>query len=244
MSNRILTLAVLAGSVVGLGAITVAAADTALPWSVLGGGGGTATSASYSLGGTSGQNVVGAAQSANFALGAGYWYGITDADSDGILDDADLDDDSDGYADVAEAGTPLCGNATNDDNADDAVADDGCPGGPAAVGIFSEGQARIGTNRGYPCGNPGWPSDIQSTGLSANKLDIQDVVSFTSPVRHLDKSPPNPLYSTRWDLSPGPAPFANWINIADITTLLFATTGNPAMFNGTRAFNKTCPMPP
>ena len=46
---------------------------------------------------------------------------------------------------AAEGGTPLCGNGKNDDDKvgvalvpDDAVIDDGCPGGPAQVGAFSE----------------------------------------------------------------------------------------------------------
>src|SRR5574341_595776 len=61
-----------------------------------------------------------------------------DFDTDNVGDACD-DDDSDGYTDVAEFGTPLCGNGGNDDGAvfggsDDGVVDDGCPGGPAQAG--------------------------------------------------------------------------------------------------------------
>lgn len=37
-------------------------------------------------------------------------------------------------------------------------------------------------------GYGGWPSNVFDTGLSANKLDIQDI-SFVAPVRRLDTSP-------------------------------------------------------
>jgi hypothetical protein len=102
---------------------------------------------------------------------------------------------------------------------------------------------KIGTNAGYPCGGNGWPSDVFSSGGSANKLNIQDVLSFVIPVRHYDTSPPSSSYDARWDLVPGPTiPFPAHINIVDITALVNGTTGNPPMFNSTRAFDQTCPL--
>ena len=169
-------------------------------------------------------------------------------DNDGCHDSPGADFDSDGYTDEAEAGTLFCGNGQNNDPADDAVVDDGCPNGPAAAGVFSEGQLRIGTDAGYPCGGNSWPSDLVSTGGSMNKLDILDIVSFIGPVRRLDKSPPNAAYSPRWDLAPGPTtPFPNHINIVDITTLMNGVPGGPAyppMLGGLRAFDRVCPLAP
>jgi hypothetical protein len=47
-----------------------------LSWSVTAGGGGTSQSAGYVLSGTNGQGVAGAAFSANYRLGGGFWYGF------------------------------------------------------------------------------------------------------------------------------------------------------------------------
>jgi hypothetical protein len=163
-------------------------------------------------------------------------------DGDGCHDSPDEDFDSDGYTDDAEAGMLLCLGAVNEDSQDDAVINDGCPGGPPVAGSFSEGQARIGTNAGYPCGGSSWPSDLDTQPFSFNELDIFDLTSFLAPVRHLDSSPPNVKYGTRWDLRPGRETFAQWINIQDITALLSGGTGNPPMFSNTRAFGKVCPL--
>jgi hypothetical protein len=245
MSRRFsIVFVVFAGLVVGLAAITAAAADTDLPWSALGGGGGTVSTAGYRIGGTAGQTLVGSVQSTSYAVGAGYWAGITDADSDGVLDDVDPEDDGDGYTDVAESGASLCLNATNEDTFDDAVVNDGCPGGPAQAGTYSEAQFKIGTGSHDPCGGNGWPSDVDSTGSSINELDIFDITAYLGPTRRLDTSPPNPSYNTRLDLLPGRGALAQWINIQDVTTLLSGTTGNPPMFNNQRAFGKVCPLAP
>jgi hypothetical protein len=156
----------------------------------------------------------------------------------------DGDDDNDGYTDASEAGTPLCVSAGNDDAFDDAIVDDGCPGGPAQAGNFSEAQFKIGTGSLDPCGQTGWPSDVFSSGASANKLTIQDVISFVTMPRKLDKDPGDTGFNSRWDLAPGRGIFGKFININDITALVNGTTGSPPMFNGTRAFDKECPFPP
>jgi hypothetical protein len=106
-----------------------------------------------------------------------------DGDLDGLPDVFDTDDtDRDGYPDEAEAGTPLCGaNTLNNDGFDDALVNDGCPAvGPAEadcadttmVGLpldddgdganndgcpalfLSEAAFDIGTERDEPC-DPG-----------------------------------------------------------------------------------------
>jgi hypothetical protein len=102
----------------------------------------------------------------------------------------------------------------------------------------------IGTNAGYPCGNAGWPSDLDSQPLSFNELDIFDLTSFIAPLRRLDTSPPAAAFSPRWDLTPGTSGFGKHINILDVTTLLGGKTGNPPMFGNTRAFGKVCPLAP
>jgi hypothetical protein len=188
----------------------------------------------------------------------------------------DADDDNDGYTDVVESGALLCLGNGNEDGPpvvnDDALVNDGCPAvgppesmpqcannldddGDAAVNdgcaqanAFSEAQFKIGTSSSDPCGTDGWPSNPFDGGLSANKTDIQDIVSFIAPQRRLDKSPPNPLFNMRWDLEPGPnSVFTNFISIFDLTTMLsggLASPAYPPMFNGFRAFGRTCPFPP
>ncbi len=77
-----------------------------------------------------------------------------DGDTQG--DACDLEDDGDGFADEAEAGTPLCANAVNDDNSglsDDMFTNDGCPAVGGAEGncidmIDNDGDGRI--NDGCP----------------------------------------------------------------------------------------------
>ena len=72
-------------------------------------------------------------------------------------DACDSDDDSDGFTDSVEAGTPLC-SGTNSDAFDDAVIDDGCPAGPAESREHTqEARFKVGTGSLDPCGNNGWP---------------------------------------------------------------------------------------
>jgi hypothetical protein len=111
-------------------------------------------------------------------------------------------------------------------------------------GYLNSTEDFLGTDADTPCG-PDWPSNIIDTGASANKLDLQDVLSFVVPVRRLDGSPgPGSPYDPRWDLTPGPTiPFTGHINIVDITTLTNGVTGHPPMFGGESAFNRTCSDP-
>ena len=50
--------------------------DYDLTWNVVAGGGGTSHSPHFVLSGTSGQGAPGAAFSANYRLGGGFWYGF------------------------------------------------------------------------------------------------------------------------------------------------------------------------
>ncbi len=160
----------------------------------------------------------------------------------------DAEDDGDGYGDDAEAGTPVCTGSVNDDNTDDAVVNDGCPGGPPQAGTYSEGAFNIGTGALARCGagsavnpSPSWPSDFVSGGIpiSTDKVTITDLTSFIAPMRRLDTSPGAANFSARWDLVPGRGLFTQWIGINDLTALIAGATGYPAMFGGNRALNLT-----
>ncbi len=171
-----------------------------------------------------------------------------------------FDCDGDGYKGGPESGTPLCGNGKDDDDkvyavypgplAEDdglpGVPDDGCPGGPAQVGAFSEGQFRIGLGDQDPCGTNGWPSDFVSGGIpdSTNRVNVLDLTSFLAPVRRLDTSPGHPAFDDRWDLIPGRGLFTTWINVNDLTALFAGSSGFPPMLGGTKAFSgPACPWP-
>jgi hypothetical protein len=192
-----------------------------------------------------------------------------DFDADGQGNACDVEDDGDGYSDLIESGNPFCANNLNDDGSpvsDDTLPNDGCPAvGPAETncinnldddadtfvndgcdpaGNFSEGQFKIGTGSLDACGQTGWPSDVFSSGASANKLTIQDVISYITIPRKLDKNPGETGFDSRWDLVTGRGILGKFININDITALVNGTTGNPPMFNNTRAFDKVCPFAP
>ncbi len=185
----------------------------------------------------------------------GMFAGVSD-DGDALVDEAlpagaeAYDCDGDGFTGAAETGTPLCGNGKNDDGvspmSDDGVLDDGCPGGPAQVGTFSEAQFKIGTLDQDPCGSNGWPLELFTGAGSMNQITLQDLTSFLGGPRRFGTSPGHPDFSSRWDLLPGGAP--NWINLQDFTAMIAAasSTGKPPMLGGARAFGSpgpVCPWP-
>ena len=188
--------------------------------------------------------------------------GQANMDGDSMGDACDPDADNDGYDNLPEDGASLCGNAKNDDDKtgaglvpDDAVIDDGCPGGPPQAGAFSEAQFKLGTTHLGPCSagadvgpSPSWPSDFTSGGVpnSTDKINILDLTSFIAPpeARKLDTSPGQANFNSRWDLSPGRGVFNNMINVSDLTSLIAGPPGFPPMFSGVRAFNgPTCTGP-
>jgi uncharacterized repeat protein (TIGR01451 family) len=102
-------------------------------------------------------------------------------------------------------------------------------------GYTTAEEEYTGTSPSDRCGNPAWPSDLFSTGASANKLTLQDVTSYVAPppskfntTQGLD-----PGYVRRWDL------FGqnSMINLQDITALVTGSRGTPPMFGGAKAFN-------
>ena len=183
-------------------------------------------------------------------------YQSVDDDGDTLVDEAlpvgvgVFDCDGDGWKGEAEGGKPLCGNGLNDDRiisgggSDDTVIDDGCPGGPAQVGLYSEGQFNIGVTDQDPCGNNGWPADLAGTN---NRVTLQDITSFVAPTPgKLNTSPGDPGFNPRWDLVPGPGSSgADWIILGDLTSLYVGSTAYPPMLNGVKAFGgPPCPWPP
>jgi len=99
-------------------------------------------------------------------------------------------------------------------------------------GFDDDAEAHVGTIAQKSCGGDGWPADIVSSGLSANKVNVQDLASFIAPVRHLGTNLGTQPGDERWDLVPG-STFGTHINIQDMAALV---TTAPAMFGGVRAF--------
>jgi hypothetical protein len=184
-----------------------------------------------------------------------------------------VDCDRDGFLGENETGTPLCLAAKNDDgpfDASDAGAiNDGCPavGAPEAAcgadatdndgdgrvndgcpqaGAFSEATFKIGTSQQDPCGNTGWPLDLVSTGISANKIDTVDLGNFVAPIRRLDRDPGETGFGSRWDLVPGSVGTLKFINLADMAAMITGATGFPPMLGtGVKALGgPPCPFAP
>lgn len=92
-----------------------------------------------------------------------------------------------------------------------------------------------------------WPSDLVSGGIpdSTNKITIRDITSFLAPVAYYNGTNVGTRPGdVRWDVSPGKGIYATDINIADLTTMIAGSTGNPPMLDGARALNgPTCPWP-
>jgi hypothetical protein len=146
--------------------------------------------------------------------------GQENQDGDAQGDACDADADNDGYDNVLESGRPLCLAMVNDDSADDALVNDGCPAVGAAEsvcsgsadedgdtfvndgcpqsGSFSEGQFKIGTNQLGPCsggrGRAARPASIDSTAIpnSIDRITLTDLTSFLGPVYRLNTKPGMP----------------------------------------------------
>ena len=76
--RKTLTLAIgfLCCLLLGSMAMAMSSDNYRIDWDVIAGGGGPASSASYTMRGIIGQAVIGSSSSASFQLGAGYWYGV------------------------------------------------------------------------------------------------------------------------------------------------------------------------
>jgi len=128
--------------------------------------------------------------------------------------------------------TPACPDFTDDEDFD---------------GYRDVIELHIGTGVYDPCGNNGWPADLQPS----NSLNIGDINSFLAPTRpdgsfnKFGHTVPDPLDPdlVRWDFDA-----SNGINIADMNALnpaVNAPTARPPMLGGAQAFFAPgCPYPP
>ncbi len=110
-------------------------------------------------------------------------------------------------------------------------------------------ELHLGTGVLHPCGNNGWPADLDPD----NNLNIGDLNSFVFPTRTIDDGhgffnkfghpvPDSDPNIHRWDLDGN-----NAVDIGDINALnpaVAADTARPPMLGGQPAFAKTCPFTP
>jgi hypothetical protein len=112
-------------------------------------------------------------------------------------------------------------------------------------GYTDAAEASIGTRADKPCGD-GWPSNLVHSGLSFNRLDLEDMSSFVAPVRRLNSSLGDMNFNVRWDLVPG-ITVGETINVQDMAALSPSSSSSmmyPPMLSGAQAFGQTCPWPP
>lgn len=87
------------------------------------------------------------------------------------------------------------------------------------------------TNPSHP--SKTWPADLKADGLTANKIDIQDIMTFISPIRRINTSPGNADFNRRWNVVLSSGGLGEYINVTD---LLYLITFNPPMFGGSKAY--------
>jgi hypothetical protein len=163
-------------------------------------------------------------------------FAAVDDDGDTLIDEAlptgtaNFDCDGDGYKGSAEdhvfsylPGPPLSGDQKVCQEPDT---------------TFPNGAAHIKPSKR-------WPSDIAAVGgFSANKINVQDLSSFTAPVRYLNQNVGTDPSDIRFDLVPG-STFGAHINVADLAAITSGVTGTPPMLGGLRAFGgPVCPWAP
>jgi hypothetical protein len=90
-----------------------------------------------------------------------------------------------------------------------------------------------------------WPSDIAAAGaFSGNKINVQDLSSFVSPIRYINQNTGTDPGDKRLDLVPG-STFGVHINVQDLAAITSGATGNPPMTAPNRAFGgANCPYAP
>ena len=199
-------------------------------------------------------------------------HGLGDVDGDGEWDPFDVTTDSDADH-IANPVETICGSnpllpssfperidgafASTDDDGDTIVNEalsDGtesydCDGdgfsGTAEEHVFGSGAGSSVRDQDS-CGGNGWPADLDSTGASANRIDLLDVTSFVAAPSKLNTSPGEPGYDVRWDLVAGSAS-GKQINILDVAALVAwkSPTASPPMLGEARAFGgPACPWAP
>jgi len=89
-----------------------------------------------------------------------------------------------------------------------------------------------------------WPSDVASGAFSGNKLNVQDLSSFTNPIRYLGKNVGTNPSDVRFDIVPGSIAGPH-INVSDLAAITAGVSGFPPMFSGAKAFGgPVCPYAP
>lgn len=168
-----------------------------------------------------------------------------DSDSDG--DACDTDDDNDSLTDGAD-NCQFAANLTQANWDADALGDH-CDDGDGD-GFVDDWEFQMATQVTVRCGNPSttppiysqaWPADLSySAPFSENRVDILDLTTYIAPVRRLGSSLGDAAYHRRWDVVPQSTAGGAWINVEDLTFLVYVT---PPMLNGARAWNADCPLP-
>jgi hypothetical protein len=161
-----------------------------------------------------------------------------DPDGDGIGDACDvLDNLADGHlhevclthnATIGSGGTPAppaCPTYITDQDND---------------GFTTSVEQYLGRDPGDPCGAGGWPADLWSAGPSVNRVDLQDLGSYLTPVSHFNTNVGTHPGDVVWDLLPGSISGPH-INLQDMGVLILHA---PPMLLGAAAFNgPPCPYP-
>jgi hypothetical protein len=88
------------------------------------------------------------------------------------------------------------------------------------------------------------PADLRGdSAFSTNKVNVQDLGTYTSPVNRMNTFPGDANYDVRGDIVPGKNGLSKDINVVDTANLTNIVA--PAMLGGVKAFNgPSCPWPP
>jgi hypothetical protein len=151
------------------------------------------------------------------------------------------DNDLDGEIDFLELDGPDAGTLTDCNPASVTFSHD-----EDGDGFTSEDEIFIGTDAHGRCepGDPNiaipstrWPADLAEGSFSMDKVNIQDLSRFITPIKKFNTFPGLPSWDPRFDVVPGTTFAQNFINIADLAKVASFV---PPMF-GVKAFGgPTC----
>ena len=89
-----------------------------------------------------------------------------------------------------------------------------------------------------------WPSDLNGSAFSLNKINVQDLAAFTAPIKYLNQNVGTDPMDVRFDLVPG-STVGFHINVSDMAALTSGVSGFPPMLAGAKAFGgPVCPYAP